>query len=209
MKWTKDEDMRLIAAISRHMLNQKRTASWKQISFHAFGCKEWENTKLSRGRVRTAKQCRERWTNYLNPVLIRSAWTIEEDECLLHLFGQLKTKWSRIARSLTGRSSESVKNRVHILTRKFAGKRTCRNGAVQPKQNLITIEDIFTNLLNADSIDMEIDTNDSVHFLTSQELNMRTSGFKIMLPSLGRSGPNVQNTFRCISDVFNYRQNTP
>ena len=33
--------------------------------------------------VRTSKQCRARWLNHLNPTLIKSKWTDEEDKTLL------------------------------------------------------------------------------------------------------------------------------
>lgn len=66
---------------------------------------------------RTSKQCRERWINYLNPTLIHSPFTDEEDRILVKLQAELGNKWAEIARSLPGRTENAVKVRFNALTR--------------------------------------------------------------------------------------------
>jgi hypothetical protein len=60
---------------------------------------------------RTARQCRERWTNYLSPSVRSDPWTIEEDQLLVDRVNAMKFSWSAIARSFNGRSDNDIKNR--------------------------------------------------------------------------------------------------
>jgi hypothetical protein len=60
---------------------------------------------------RTARQCRERWTNYLSPSVRSEPWTVEEDHLLVEKVNEVKFSWSVIARSFNGRSDNDIKNR--------------------------------------------------------------------------------------------------
>ena len=46
---------------------------------------------------RTAKQCRERYVNNLDPDRKKGAWTEEEDEIIMKLQAELGTQWSKIS----------------------------------------------------------------------------------------------------------------
>jgi hypothetical protein len=62
---------------------------------------------------RTAKQCRERWLVHLDPSVKKDPWSDEEDVIIFQLFQRIGAKWAEIARSLPGRSDNSVKNRFN------------------------------------------------------------------------------------------------
>ena len=66
---------------------------------------------------RTAKQCRDRYNNYLNPKLVNCEWTSKEDEMLLKLTANFGYKWSIISQFFPHRSQISIKNRLSFLDR--------------------------------------------------------------------------------------------
>jgi hypothetical protein len=65
----------------------------------------------------TARQCRERWTNYLNPGLQNIEWTSAEDPLLEKGYAQVEAKWRVIADYFPARSKNNVKNRWLRLQR--------------------------------------------------------------------------------------------
>lgn len=67
---------------------------------------------------RTAKQCRDRYANYLMPGFFQGEWTKEEDELLAKLFHQHGPKWSIIHKHLPNRSSNSIKNHWNYYFRR-------------------------------------------------------------------------------------------
>jgi hypothetical protein len=60
---------------------------------------------------RTARQCRERWLNYLCPQVRTGPWTNEEDVMLIAMLNQHGRSWSLIRRLFNGRSENDIKNR--------------------------------------------------------------------------------------------------
>jgi hypothetical protein len=60
---------------------------------------------------RTARQCRDRYQNYLVGSLVTRPWTPEEDALLIEKFHQMGPKWVAIGKLLSGRSGNNVKNR--------------------------------------------------------------------------------------------------
>jgi hypothetical protein len=66
---------------------------------------------------RTARQCRERWINYLSPNLSRAPWTAAEDSLLRAKVAELGPIWCRIASSFVGRTDVCLTNRYLKLAR--------------------------------------------------------------------------------------------
>ena len=61
--------------------------------------------------MRSAKQCRERWFNHLDPSVINKDWTPEEDQTIFEKHQQIGAKWAIISRVLPGRTDNAIKNR--------------------------------------------------------------------------------------------------
>jgi len=78
------EDQRLLELISQHDMTDTKKG------------KIWVN--CSEGLApRTAKQCRERYVNNIDPNRKKGNWTAEEDEIIFKLVDDLGTKWSKIS----------------------------------------------------------------------------------------------------------------
>ncbi|CAD8105710.1 unnamed protein product [Paramecium sonneborni] len=69
--------------------------------------------------IRTPKQVRERWMNYLNPKLKKTNWSQQEDLQLLNMVVQNGKRWSLISSLLDGRTENQVKNRFKSLIQKI------------------------------------------------------------------------------------------
>ena len=85
------------------------------------GPKKWELCgKFITGR--TGKQCREHWSNCLNPELIKGEWTTEEDFLIMYFYEKCKGSWKKIIHLFNGRTENSIKNRFFSQLRKIATK---------------------------------------------------------------------------------------
>jgi transcription factor MYB, plant len=77
------------------------------------------------GLKRTGKSCRLRWVNYLHPGLRRGRITADEERLILELHAKWGSRWSRIARSLPGRTDNEIKNfwRTRMRKQQALGER--------------------------------------------------------------------------------------
>ena len=82
------------------------------------GCKNWFEV-ADHMKTRNARQCRDRWNNYLNPYLRNDPWTEDEDKLLLEKYKIYGTKWRKISIYFHNRSDNSIRNRFQILERKM------------------------------------------------------------------------------------------
>ena len=81
--------------------------------------KTWEAiSQLLPGR--TARQCRDRYNNYLFKQITNAQWTEEEDQIIIKMYEKIGSKWTKISKSLQGRSGNNVKNRWYkCLSKKY------------------------------------------------------------------------------------------
>ena len=96
--WRIEEDQIIRGMIDRYGINNVR---WSVIA------------KMLPGRL--GKQVRERWINHLDPTIIKTEWTAEEDANLANLHRMHGNRWKLIAQKIPGRSENGVKNRWHSL----------------------------------------------------------------------------------------------
>ncbi|KAL2238193.1 uncharacterized protein LOC105164125 [Sesamum indicum] len=93
--WTNEEDKLLTEVVQRF-----NGRNWKKIAECMSG--------------RTDVQCLHRWQKVLNPALVKSPWTKEEDDCIIELVGKYGSKkWSTIAKYLPGRIGKQCRERWH------------------------------------------------------------------------------------------------
>jgi hypothetical protein len=96
--FTAEEDALLCLAVQ-----DQRLTTWIEIATRIPG--------------RTARQCRDRWANYLCPQNKNAAWTAAEDDLLVSRFLEIGPHWSAIAKFFDGRSENNVKNRWYTHLR--------------------------------------------------------------------------------------------
>lgn len=139
-KFTPQEDDKL-----KYLISENGTHNWNIISQEMPG--------------RSAKQCRDRYCNYLSAPHSNLPWRTEEDQILLSLLSVIGTKWVEISRYLPGRSGPNVKNRWYKHLNK---KYTYQNGKLY-------ISDVsnYTNLTNmneekADGIDLSYNNQEKI-----------------------------------------------
>ena len=99
--WKNTEDEILKAAVMKYGKNQ-----WARVS-----------SLLVR---KSAKQCKARWFEWLDPSIKKTDWTREEDEKLLHLAKLMPTQWRTIA-PIVGRTSAQCLERYEQLLDEASG----------------------------------------------------------------------------------------
>lgn len=78
-----------------------------------YGKNQW--ARISSLLVRkTAKQCKARWMEWLDPAIKKTEWAKDEDEKLLHLARLLPTQWRTIA-PIVGRTANQCLERYQRL----------------------------------------------------------------------------------------------
>ncbi|KAF8459553.1 pre-mRNA splicing factor component-domain-containing protein [Terfezia claveryi] len=93
--WSNVEDEILKASVSKYGLNQ-----WQRVS-----------SLLAR---KSAKQCKARWNEWLDPSIRKVEFSREEDEKLLHLAKLFPTQWRSIAK-MVGRTASQCLDRYQKL----------------------------------------------------------------------------------------------
>jgi len=106
-KWNREEDKQLAMLINKH-----GTTNWRVVA--------------SLLQDRTAKQCRERWINHLDPAIIKGKLSSEEWSIVVQTQEELGNRWSEIAKLLPGRTPNQIKNVWHAMARRETQKKPKR-----------------------------------------------------------------------------------
>ncbi|KAF2204843.1 hypothetical protein GQ43DRAFT_437538 [Delitschia confertaspora ATCC 74209] len=112
-QWSNVEDEVLKAAISKYGLNQ-----WARVS-----------SLLAK---KTAKQCKARWQEWLDPSIKKVEWSREDDEKLLTMAKLLPTQWRTIA-PLVGRTATQCLERYQKLLDEQEAKESGDLGLAGPE----------------------------------------------------------------------------
>jgi hypothetical protein len=122
-KWVPEEDEKLSKLVKKY-----GTKNWRIIASHL------------RGRL--PKQCRERWINHLDPIIVKGRLTEKEWKVVMDAHEEIGNRWSEIAKLLPGRTPNQIKNHWHAMLRK-TNKRRQREYSVgedSPESNSMSID---------------------------------------------------------------------
>jgi hypothetical protein len=82
-----------------------------------YGADAWQ--QLSRFMPgRNSRQCRDRWTNFLSPHIIRNPWSPDEEIMLSQKFAEFGHSWKKITACFDGRSEVNVKSHWLLMQRR-------------------------------------------------------------------------------------------
>ncbi|XP_076889086.1 transcription factor MYB77-like [Bidens hawaiensis] len=96
--------------VVRYHWTPAEDAMLRQLSNETVGPnKDWEHISRSIPG-RTPMSCKKRWHDHLSPAVLHDPFTPEEDRVILWAHANIGRKWARIARSLIGRTGNSVRN---------------------------------------------------------------------------------------------------
>lgn len=98
--WTREEDETLKKAVEKYGMHD-----WVSVEREMTG--------------RRGKQCRERYFNHLEPGIVKTPWTAEEDTAIVNAVHQYGSKWTFISKVLPQkRSPNGIKNRWNATLRR-------------------------------------------------------------------------------------------
>ncbi|RAL37646.1 hypothetical protein DM860_000340 [Cuscuta australis] len=105
---------------------ERHIVSWSQEEddilrehIRAHGTDNW-TILASKFKDKTTRQCRRRWYTYLNSDFKRGGWSPEEDVLLCEAQRIFGNRWTEIAKVVSGRTDNAVKNRFNTLCKKRA-----------------------------------------------------------------------------------------
>ncbi|CAA2971761.1 myb-related A isoform X1 [Olea europaea subsp. europaea] len=101
VSWSQEED-----DILREQIRVHGTENWTIIA--------------SKFKDKTTRQCRRRWFTYLNSDFKKGGWSPEEDLLLCQAQKIFGNRWTEIAKVVSGRTDNAVKNRFTTLCKKRA-----------------------------------------------------------------------------------------
>ncbi|KAI3796036.1 hypothetical protein L1987_38697 [Smallanthus sonchifolius] len=124
-----------------------------QIGIH--GTKNWAIV-ASKFKDKTTRQCRRRWYTYLNSDFKKGGWTQEEDILLCEAQKIFGNRWTEIAKVVSGRTDNAVKNRFSTLCKKRAKNEAL---AKENSTSYITTNNKRTRFNNGQESDTVLETS--------------------------------------------------
>ncbi|KAM7468560.1 hypothetical protein LguiB_016122 [Lonicera macranthoides] len=131
--WSQEED-----DILREQIRIHGTDNWAVIA--------------SKFKDKTTRQCRRRWYTYLNSDFKKGGWSPEEDTLLCEAQKIFGNRWTEIAKVVSGRTDNAVKNRFSTLCKKKAKHEASAKENNTSYVNLNNESVMFENGLNTDGI---------------------------------------------------------
>ncbi|XP_044481089.1 transcription factor MYB124-like isoform X2 [Mangifera indica] len=119
----------------------------EQITIH--GTDNW-SIIASKFKDKTTRQCRRRWYTYLNSDFKKGGWSPEEDMLLCEAQKIFGNRWTEIAKVVSGRTDNAVKNRFSTLCKKRAKYEALAKENNNPYMNQNNKRVLFQNGFNAD-----------------------------------------------------------
>ncbi|XP_043721085.1 transcription factor MYB64-like [Telopea speciosissima] len=132
-QWTDEEDRLLVRLVKQYGVRK-----WAQIA-----------QKLG-GRV--GKQCRERWHNHLRPNIKKDTWSEEEERVLVESHKKVGNKWAEIAKQISGRTENAIKNHWNATKRRQNSRRKIKNAVFHAgKSHPSILEDYIRSKIMKDT----------------------------------------------------------
>ncbi|KAL8104726.1 transcription factor MYB124 isoform X1 [Apium graveolens] len=129
--WSSEED-----DILREQIRNHGTDNWAIIA--------------SKFKDKTTRQCRRRWYTYLNSDFKKGGWSPEEDMLLCEAQKIFGNRWTEIAKVVSGRTDNAVKNRFSTLCKKRAKAEALTKENNPSYMNLNNKRVIFQDVSSAD-----------------------------------------------------------
>ena len=156
--WKNSEDEILKAAVMKYGLNQ-----WSRIS-----------SLLVR---KSAKQCKERWEEWLNPNIKKTEWTKEEEEKLLLLSKSFPSQWKTIGQFIGRTAFQAMEHYEKLLDKIINKKDVDNNNSNIADPRKLKIGEIDPNPetkpARPDPIDMDEDEKEMLNEAKARIANRR------------------------------------
>ena len=144
--WTEQEDEALC-----EMAEKYKGEYWNLVAEHV------QKVTSSNTRPKTAKQCRERWHNQLKPDVQLGPLSEMEEQKVFALHEKFGNRWSKIAKKLSGRTDNIIKNyflcrlrRVVRWIKKATVKQLQLENETELSQTLYLVDYLYTYYISPD-----------------------------------------------------------
>ena len=174
--------------------NRIRGLSLLPMKIVFYGTSDWQYiSKLIPGR--NARQCRDRWQNYLSPEVVNGPWTSEEENLLISKYEKLGPCWRQIAKYFPTRTDINIKSHWNMMERRS------KKEALQMKKDFLNKK--FGNTNDSGSTSSSNQKHIVQQILMYMDpYNSKMHNIQTFMPSKKKKN-NLTNTVTCISAKSN------